>query len=94
MSREKENILEPRLCKAARGLLDWSQEELAAKIGSSKKTITDFERGNRKPQPRTLQDISYTFKEAGIEFENNDKISAVKLHKQKLLPPLTSSKKF
>lgn len=81
MSNENKNIIDPRLCRAARGLINWSQEELAIKIGSSKKTITDFERGNRKPQPRTLQDISVAFKEAGIEFENNDKICSVKLYK-------------
>ncbi|MGH6860658.1 MAG: helix-turn-helix transcriptional regulator [Phyllobacterium sp.] len=36
------NLL-PEQCRAARGLLNWSQEQLAALAGVSRSTIKDFE---------------------------------------------------
>lgn len=33
----------PEQCRAARGLLNWSQDELAAAAGVSRSTIKDFE---------------------------------------------------
>jgi DNA-binding XRE family transcriptional regulator len=38
--------LTPALCRAARGLLDWTQSDLAAHAYVSRSTIRDFE-GNR-----------------------------------------------
>jgi transcriptional regulator with XRE-family HTH domain len=34
----------PEQCRAARGLLDWTQHQLAAASGLSRSTIKDFER--------------------------------------------------
>jgi transcriptional regulator with XRE-family HTH domain len=35
--------LHPEQCRAARGLLNWTQEQLAAASGVSRSTIKDFE---------------------------------------------------
>ena len=76
----KENIIiDPRLSKAARSLLNWSQEDLANKILATKKTITDFEKENRIPQRRTLESIKKAFEEAGIEFETGERGFGIRL---------------
>jgi len=41
----KARILTPALCRAARGLLDWSQADLAEQAEISRSTIKDFETG-------------------------------------------------
>jgi DNA-binding XRE family transcriptional regulator len=38
-------ILTPALCRGARGLLDWSQSDLAERAEVSRSTIKDFEAG-------------------------------------------------
>ena len=71
----------PNQCKAARNLLDWKQSDLAQRSGVGLATIGTFETGLRVPFLRTLKDLEASFKEAGIEFENNDKICSVTLYK-------------
>ncbi len=58
----------PAQCRAARALLDWSQDQLAAESHVGTKTVVDFERGKRTPYPRTLEDIRRALERAGIEF--------------------------
>jgi len=55
-------------CRAARGLLNWSQDTLAeaSKIGIS--TVGDFERERRTPCNHLLRDIRSALESAGIEF--------------------------
>ncbi len=55
-------------CRAARGLLNWSQDTLAeaSRVGIS--TIGDFERERRKPCNHLLRDIRSALESAGIEF--------------------------
>lgn len=60
--------LDAAQCRAARGLLNWSQLDLVQESGISKKTIADFERGTTKPYGRTLGAIIAAFEAAGIEF--------------------------
>ena len=62
--------ISPAECRAARALLNWSQEELVARAGVSKKTIADFERGATQPRAQTLAQIAQAFEAAGIEFLN------------------------
>ena len=61
-------ILSPAQCRAARALLNWSQEELVLKSKITKKTVADFERGATSPRPQTLAQIIAAFEAAGIEF--------------------------
>jgi DNA-binding XRE family transcriptional regulator len=55
-------------CRAARALLEWTQDQLAETASVSKKTLADFEAGKRTPYDRTLADIRRALEEAGIQF--------------------------
>ena len=55
-------------CRAARGLLDWSQPDLAKASGIGRSTITRFERGAHNPHPSNLAAIQAALEAAGVEF--------------------------
>lgn len=76
-----DQIFTPSLCKAARNLLSWKQEDLARKSEVSLATIGSFETGLKKLKSRTLKDLRATFEQAGIEFDDNDKFCLIKLNK-------------
>ena len=78
---EREQKITPSQCKAARNLLNWNQQELAEKSRISVATIGAFESGSRIPYPKTLEDIEETFKKAGVEFEETEKFSLIKVNK-------------
>jgi DNA-binding XRE family transcriptional regulator len=70
----------PAQCRAARGLLAWSQTDLQARAKVSRKTITDFEVEARSPIPRTLAAIRSALEAAGVEFiEENGGGAGVRL---------------
>ena len=54
--------------RAARGLLDWSQTELASRSNLSESTIRDFEKGRRVPSTNNLAAVVRAFETAGLEF--------------------------
>ena len=54
-------------CKAARGLLGWSQSELAARLRVTRKTIYNFEHGETVTEQDTLKKMREIFEDAGIE---------------------------
>jgi DNA-binding XRE family transcriptional regulator len=58
----------PEQCRAARGFLAWSQEDLASASGVSRATLIDFERGERQPIASNLKMIQAALERAGIEF--------------------------
>ena len=58
--------------RAARGLLRWTQEELAARSGVSNVTISGWESEKTRPMQETKEQIRRAFEEAGIEFTNGD----------------------
>ncbi len=60
--------ISPELCRAARGLLGWSQQTLASRAQVARKTIADFELSQVRPHPRTLRDVVMTLEAAGVEF--------------------------
>ncbi len=59
-------------CRAARGLLDWTQQELAdaARIGVA--TVRLFESEATETRPATLAVVRQAFELAGVEFTNGD----------------------
>lgn len=58
--------------RAARGLLNWSQPDLAERCGMHVQTISSFEQEVGSPTKRTLQKIAQTFELAGIDFSEGD----------------------
>jgi transcriptional regulator with XRE-family HTH domain len=66
----------PEQCRAARSLLGWSQEDLAAETAISRPTIAEFERGTRTPYPSNMAAIFKTFDKAGVAFIDDGAASA------------------
>lgn len=65
---ERQAILSPALCRAARGYLDWTQAELAAESGVSRSTIRDFEGGRHGVHRATEAQLRLAFENAGLSF--------------------------
>ena len=69
-------------CRAARGLLDWSQQELAEKAGVGVVTIRQLEASSHEPRRATLDVIRRAFEGAGVDFiEGDGKGPGVRLRK-------------
>jgi len=54
--------------KAARSLLNWTQQDLASAASISKPALANFERGIVKPRSETINSLQKALEEAGIEF--------------------------
>jgi transcriptional regulator with XRE-family HTH domain len=74
--------LSPAQCRAARALLNWSQEDLVRASGITKKTIADFERGATTPRANTLSQIQAALEGEGIEFVNHDRAGVRRARKR------------
>jgi transcriptional regulator with XRE-family HTH domain len=61
-------MITPAQCRAARGLLDWSQQDLAARAGIGIVTVRQFEAAVHQPRRATLEVVKRAFEAAGIEF--------------------------
>jgi transcriptional regulator with XRE-family HTH domain len=61
-------MLTAALSRAARGMLDWSQTELATRSNLSESTVRDFEKGRRIPSVNNLAAIQQALEAAGLEF--------------------------
>jgi transcriptional regulator with XRE-family HTH domain len=70
----------PEQCRAARGLVNWSQGKLAeeARVGDS--TVRNFEAGRSSPVANNLAAIQHALEAAGVEFTNGEE-PGVKLRK-------------
>lgn len=55
-------------CRAARGLLDWSQGRLAEAANVGLSTVRQFEGGARQPIANNLNAIRAAFEQAGVTF--------------------------
>lgn len=62
-------------CRAARGLLGWTQQHLADAAGLSKTAINNFERGMHDMRMESLTAIQGAFEDADIEFAGNFGVS-------------------
>lgn len=60
-------MLSPEQSRAARGWLDWSQDDLAKRANVSLSTVRDFEKGRRTPIGNNLQAIERALTEAGMQ---------------------------
>jgi transcriptional regulator with XRE-family HTH domain len=64
--------ISPEQCRAARGLVGWSQQDLATRAQVARKTIADFELGQVTPYARTMRDVVAAFAVAGVEFLSSE----------------------
>ncbi|MGE4313449.1 MAG: helix-turn-helix domain-containing protein [Pseudobdellovibrionaceae bacterium] len=58
--------------RGARGILNWSQQDLSERTGISTTSIGAIEKGATQPRESNLQLIQKAFENAGIEFFEND----------------------
>jgi transcriptional regulator with XRE-family HTH domain len=73
----------PAQCRAARGLLDWTQQELAARAGVGIVTVRQVEAGTTEPRRATIDVIRRALTSAGVEFiEENGGGPGVRLRKR------------
>jgi DNA-binding XRE family transcriptional regulator len=61
-------LLAPSQCRAARALLDWTQDDLAARAGVGRSTVRGFEGGQHMLQRATAAAIRRALEEAGVIF--------------------------
>lgn len=75
-------MISPEQCRAARALLDWSQQELAdrAKVGIV--TVRQLEAGQHEPRRSTLDVVRRALEGAGVVFiDENGGGAGVRLRK-------------
>jgi predicted transcriptional regulator len=61
-------MLTPAQCRAARGLIDWSQSDLAQHAGVGIVTIRQLEADVHAPRRSTLDVVRRALEAAGVEF--------------------------
>jgi len=61
-------MISARQCRAARGLLGWSQDQLAEAAHVARATIANFETGKSQPVANNLAAIRSAFEGAGVVF--------------------------
>jgi len=66
------DTITPSQVRGARGVLDWSQAELADAATVTLRTVQRFERGQGPPRRTTVLAIKRALESAGVEFTNGD----------------------
>jgi transcriptional regulator with XRE-family HTH domain len=61
-------MITPAQCRAARGLLDWTQQDLADRAGVGIVTIRQVEAGITQPRRATLDVIRRALEAGGVQF--------------------------
>jgi transcriptional regulator with XRE-family HTH domain len=63
-----DNVFSPALCRAARGYLNWTQDELASRSSVSRSTIRDFEGQRHGLHRSTEAQLRLAFEKEGLRF--------------------------
>ena len=81
----KPAILTPAHCRAARGFLDWTQNDLAERAGVSRSTIRDYEGARHDIHRATEAQLKWALEQGGVIFVEIQPIGwAVALEKQSI----------
>ncbi len=78
------DVLTASQCRAARGLLNWSQPELAKWCGIHKQTISNFEAERSTPSKSSLEKMTRVLENAGVEFGFDNAVSLPQIKTIKL----------
>jgi transcriptional regulator with XRE-family HTH domain len=65
---EPKKMISSAQCRAARGLLDWSQQELAERARVGVVTVRQLEAGTHQPRRATLEVVRRCLESGGVEF--------------------------
>lgn len=74
MSRARkiwDGAITAELSRAARGLLDWTQQRASSEMGIGTGTLAEFEAHESVPRFTTLSRIESTYVDAGVTFVND-----------------------
>lgn len=75
-------MVTPPQCRAARGLVGWSQQDLADHAGVGIVTVRQLEAGVHTPRRATLEVVGRALETAGVEFiDENGGGAGVRLRK-------------
>lgn len=81
LEQESRMKLLPEHCRAARGLLDWTQEQLARLAGVSRSTVRDFECGRHELHRATEALLIETFEAAGVRLVSDRRELGIRLRR-------------
>ena len=79
--------MSPEQCRAARGWLGWTQQELARRAGVGLSTVRDFEKKERTPIANNLAAIRRAIETAGVRLVFAKNGDAKGIESQALSPP-------
>jgi transcriptional regulator with XRE-family HTH domain len=80
-------MLSAAQCRAARGLLAWTQQDLADAAGIGIVTVRQLETGGNEPRRATLNVVQRAFESAGVEFiDENGGGAGVRLRRRSHVP--------
>ena len=65
-------MLTSATCRAARGLLDWTQDQLAKAAGVGITTVRTFEKGLSIPVAQNLAALQRSIEAAGVDFVSDN----------------------
>ncbi|WP_397583489.1 helix-turn-helix domain-containing protein [Sphingorhabdus sp.] len=78
--------------RAARGLLNWSQGELAERAGVSKQSITRIEKGIMDPRFSTMTALNEAIRSTGVDMsEDGSGKVMITISREKLMQPSAST---
>ena len=72
----KEPAITPAMCRAARGWLNWTQQQLSDRSSISRSTIRDFEGHRHGLHRSTAAQVRRTFEGAGVLFASVEGVGA------------------